>query len=93
MKASDLAEIPDPHTRMVQATRFLRWLAVTQREVTDLRDEALRQCVDEHKETQLSVAESLGLANQRISQLVKRARLKYEASSPPFPISQRSPRR
>lgn len=84
MKASDLAHIPDPHSRMVQATRFLRWLEITQQEVTDLRDEALRQCVDEHKETQVSVAESLGLANQRVHQLLKRARAKHEATSAPF---------
>lgn len=84
MKASDLTYIPDPHQRMVQATKFLRQLAITEEEVVRIRDEALRQCVDEHGEKQAEVATSLGIVNQRVSQILKRARGVYEATRPPF---------
>lgn len=84
MKASDVAHIPDPHQRMVQGTRFLRWLEITQQEVTAIRDEALRVCVDERGETQQAVGDALGLTNQRVSQILKRARGVHEASAAPF---------
>lgn len=84
LKASDLTYIPDPHQRMVQATKFLRQLSITEAEAVRIRDEALRVCVDEHGESQASVAEALGIVNQRVSQILKRARGVYEATRPPF---------
>lgn len=84
MKASDLAHIPDPHTRMVQAHKFLRQLKLTEEVVVQMRDEALRLCVDERNETQQEVADALGVVNQRVSQILARARGVYEATRPPF---------
>lgn len=84
MKVSDLAHIPDPHTRMVQATKFLRYLEVAQEEAILIRDEAMRQCVDERGQTQQAVADALGVVNQRVSQILKRARGVYAETAAPF---------
>lgn len=84
MKVSDLAHIPDPHTRMVQATKFLRHLGVAEQEAIAIRDEAMRVCVDERGETQQAVADAIGVVNQRVSQILKRARRVHAATSAPF---------
>lgn len=84
MKASDLAYIPDAHTRMVQVHKFLRQLKLTEEVAVQMRDEALRICVDERGETQQEVADALGIVNQRVSQILARARGVHEATRPPF---------
>lgn len=75
MKVSDLTQIPDASTRLIQAQKFLVSLKETEEAAARIRDEALLEARNEL--SQYDVAFFLGVSQQRVSHMEKRARLRY----------------
>lgn len=85
MKASDLESIPDPVQRLIQAHKFMQRLKKTEEVVAGIRDAALYEEIQREGRTNLShLARLIGISQQRMDQLKKRAIENHADLSPPW---------
>lgn len=75
MKVQDLTHIADPYSRFVQSVRFLDYLENAEKQTMEIRDRALLDL--EGEMSQENIALDLGVSQQRVGQLLKRARERY----------------
>lgn len=73
MKASSLAKIPEPLSRFIQTTKFLRSLKITEEYAMKVRDQAVLELRDQGI-SQSELARRVGVTQQMISFAEKRAR-------------------
>lgn len=75
MKASDLVAIPDASQRLIQAHKFLMSIKEAEGVAALVRDHALLELRKEM--SQPDIGNLLGLSQQRISQMEKRATTRF----------------
>lgn len=74
MKVSDLADIPDSVQRLIQSQKFLVALKQAEDAAASIRDAALLDVRDAL--SQGDIAALLGVSQQRVSQMEKKASLR-----------------
>ena len=82
MKASDLAKIQDDYTRFVQSVTFLHSLEQSRAIALEVRDISLLRLRQDgpNKISQLKLARSIGVVQQRIAQMEQDARKRSKPS-------------
>jgi DNA-directed RNA polymerase specialized sigma subunit len=77
MNVRDLTHIPDPMQRFAQSQKFLREIKRAEESAVKIRSQALLELRDSTEEdrklSQRELGQMLGVSQQRISQMLKRA--------------------